>query len=479
MNASIIIDVVKQGAVCGTFNMSNTTVEEAGSRLYATLPRPDTNPKSPETPAHLPCPSSTKKVLHALGSFVPRVAFSGLAGALSSTATSAKMRVGSKTFSRLFFPLLFASNIALAGVGGATAAEEAERGVGLAIRGPDEGGRLGLRKLTTFPVNDHEAFYNKISYSGNAKMSNGDEVVATEGVYQCGTCYNSDRMYYISWLNGVIRCETDELECKLDGEGSRRVMMVDGTRGGTLSLRGFHIHRGVSSLGGGIYTTDDANVILSIMKFTECQATGSDWGGGAIFAVSGTINIYAVEFSGNSAASNKGDDIYTYLADAVTIHSTCPTDMLGGTPTQGENPACLLLATFPPTYPLIPSPLHRHTIPSGAALDTYTTGSSTISGPTNSYSKGTCGTYLCPAGSSNPTEGETSDSCVPCSAGESSSSGSTSCTPCAAGTYSGNSSSLCTPCARPAKARHQRRHGERPCDGGRISPPRRRQGRSR
>ena len=113
--------------------------------------------------------------------------------------------------------------------------------------------------------------------------------------------------------------------------------------------------------------------------------------------------------------------------------------------------AYLPLATFPPTYPLTPSPLHRHTTSSGAALDTYISPdySGTITGPTNSYTKGTCAkpSYSCPAGSSNPTEGETSDSCVPCSAGESSSSGSTSCTPCAAGTYSGVSSSSCTPCA--------------------------------
>ncbi|GMH73473.1 hypothetical protein TrST_g4716 [Triparma strigata] len=55
--------------------------------------------------------------------------------------------------------------------------------------------------------------------------------------------------------------------------------------------------------------------------------------------------------------------------------------------------------------------------------------------------------FSCPAGSSNPTEGETSESCVPCSAGESSSSGSINCTPCAAGSYSGASSPACIPCA--------------------------------
>ena len=320
---------------------------------------------------------------------------------------------------------------------------------------------MGLRKLTTFPVSDQDGLYHKISEDGNALMSDGDEVVAAEGVYQCGTCHGSGDydsiMYYMQWLNGVIRCETDELECKLDGEGSRRVMNVYATAGGTLSLRGFHIHRGKNVYyGGGLYMSGEGIVILSIMRFTKCQATYSQsgFGGGAIFAESGTINLYAVEFSGNSASTNNGNDIYTYgNGAAVTIHSTCPTDMLGGTPTQGESlPAC----SSPLSHQPIPSPLPLCIVapsPSGTALDTYidpdAIRSGTITGLTNSYSKGTCAkpSYLCPAGSSNPTEGETSDSCVPCSAGESSSSGSTSCTPCDAGTYSGASSSSCTPCA--------------------------------
>ena len=95
--------------------------------------------------------------------------------------------------------------------------------------------------------------------------------------------------------------------------------------------------------------TNGASVILSIMKFTQCQATGSDsWdGGGAIYDASiGTINLYAVEFSGNSAANNNGDDIYTVEAD-VTVHSNCQ-DGEGGTPTVGEcQPRLLAPRRFP------------------------------------------------------------------------------------------------------------------------------------
>ena len=70
---------------------------------------------------------------------------------------------------------------------------------------------MGFRKLTTFPVSDQDGLYHKISRYGNALMSSGDEVVAAEGVYQCGTCDGRRRMYYIDGLNGVIRCENDNL----------------------------------------------------------------------------------------------------------------------------------------------------------------------------------------------------------------------------------------------------------------------------
>ena len=184
---------------------------------------------------------------------------------------------------------------------------------------------------STFTVNDQYGLYHKISEDGNALMSDGDEVVAAEGVYSCGTCHSSKIMYLITGLSGVVRCKNNDLQCTLDGEGSRRVLSVSG---GTLDLRGLHVHRGSYTYGGAMFTGNGANVILSIMKFTECQATNY-YGGGAIYAASGTINLFAVEFSGNSASTNNGDDIYTNGAD-ITISSTCPQGD-GGTPTVGES----------------------------------------------------------------------------------------------------------------------------------------------
>ena len=92
---------------------------------------------------------------------------------------------------------------------------------------------------------------------------------------------------------------------------------------------------------------DGADIKLLIMKFTECQATGTTGGGGAIYAYEGTISLYAVEFSGNSAVTNNGDDICTMSA-AVTIHTTCPQGE-GGSPTVGERLLCQLAPRHFPT----------------------------------------------------------------------------------------------------------------------------------
>ena len=85
----------------------------------------------------------------------------------------------------------------------------------------------------------------------------GDVIVA-EGDYICGPCHDYT-MYYLESLYGTVRCATDDLGCKLSGEGSRGVMSMYGTAGGTLVLRSFHIHRGNSDYygGGGLYMANE------------------------------------------------------------------------------------------------------------------------------------------------------------------------------------------------------------------------------
>ncbi|GMH76479.1 hypothetical protein TrLO_g8185 [Triparma laevis f. longispina] len=55
--------------------------------------------------------------------------------------------------------------------------------------------------------------------------------------------------------------------------------------------------------------------------------------------------------------------------------------------------------------------------------------------------------YSCPAGSSNPTQGRFSDSCVSCVPGKWSDLGSISCTACTPGSFSGAASTSCTACS--------------------------------
>ena len=168
-------------------------------------------------------------------------------------------------------------------------------------------------------------------------MSNGDDVVVKEGDYICGSCNSNGRMFWISGLYGKVRCERDNLGCKLDGEGSRQVMLVDGTGGGTLVLRGLHILRGNSVFGGGMNANSNAMVTLELVLFENCHASSEVYGGGAIMGWSGDLNLFGVSFLGNTAASNQGYDIYVNTgSSSVTFHNTCPVGE-GGSPTEGES----------------------------------------------------------------------------------------------------------------------------------------------
>ena len=170
-----------------------------------------------------------------------------------ATKKSEKLQKGGKNVNKLglFMIYLVVSSEVIATSGAAMLAQSAS-----SDGADDEEGEEGSRKLTTYAVSGQDAFFNKISSGtdcsscpqGNALMSDGDELVAAEGVYQCGTCYHTPPyglyicgacyadhvMNFITDLYGVIRCQNDDLECKLDGEGSRAIMQVWGTGGGTL-----------------------------------------------------------------------------------------------------------------------------------------------------------------------------------------------------------------------------------------------------
>ena len=115
-------------------------------------------------------------------------------------------------------------------------------------------------------------------------------------------------------------------------------MKVEGTGSGTLTLRALTFDNGkANNWGGGVEIGDEAIVNLKFLVFSNNRATHLNLGGGAIFVSSsgGTVNAYGTSFSGNTADSGNGDDIYRY-SGTITIHNTCPSPYSSNTPIQGK-----------------------------------------------------------------------------------------------------------------------------------------------
>ena len=180
--------------------------------------------------------------------------------------------------------------------------------------------------------------YGAIAVGTNI-MANGGTTTLSVGEYKCsdGTCAHSDKMLYTGDIYGTIQCLNDDASCVLDGELSRRGMYVDGTGSGKLTVRAIRFYKGKSTYGGGVYVGWDAKVDIALCVFDSCE-DNSIYGGGGIYvdhSSNNLVNIYATAFTGNSAASGNGDDIYRG-SGTVTIHETCPSPYSANTPTQGK-----------------------------------------------------------------------------------------------------------------------------------------------
>jgi predicted outer membrane repeat protein len=210
---------------------------------------------------------------------------------------------------------------------------------------------VGGRSLAEKNVGDMNGLFNTVSNrvsssvsTGNSIMVNGDTAILAVGPYKGseGTCANSANMLYTDDLNGEVKCVEDNASCVLDGENARRGMYVMGTGSGTLILRALTIDKGYSDggSGGGVYIQSGALVDFELIVFSNNRAT--DYGGGAIYARSSgtTVNIYGTSFSGNTADSGNGDDIYRVSlfgsGPTITIHNTCPSPYSSNTPLQGK-----------------------------------------------------------------------------------------------------------------------------------------------
>ena len=199
-------------------------------------------------------------------------------------------------------------------------------------------------------VVDMNGLFNTVSNggsnTGNSIMANGDTAVLAFRSYKCsdGTyCYTS--MLYTYDLNGEIICTLDDASCVLDGEDGRRLIWLDGTGSGSLTLRALTFYKGSASAdyGGGVYVKA-GSVIIQLCVFSSCNSIenwtlfGYSYGGGGLFVMQDrgttTVDFYGTSFSGNGANSNNGDDIYRH-AGTVTIHNTCPSPYSSGSPTKG------------------------------------------------------------------------------------------------------------------------------------------------
>ena len=202
-------------------------------------------------------------------------------------------------------------------------------------------------QIISHNVFDMNGLFNTVSNdnpscdnTGNSIMANGDTTILAVGSYKGseGTCASSYSMLATTDLNGEVKCVEDNASCVLDGENQRRGMGVQGTGSGTLILRALTFDKGYSDgSGGGVFIRSGAIVDLELCVFSNNRATDSDYGGGAIYIAStgGTVNAYGTRFSGNTADSGNGDDIYRN-GGTITIHNTCPSPYSSNTPIQGK-----------------------------------------------------------------------------------------------------------------------------------------------
>jgi len=205
--------------------------------------------------------------------------------------------------------------------------DAADQGSALATSG-SVGGSQNSYSCGFHWVSTQPDLYNQISTSGSSTMNNGDTVTLASGTYEAGSAHDSNSVFRPTGLHGNVRCTDDYLSCVLSGSGERRVVVVAGTSGGMLELRGLVVANGYAENdGGGLYIKDDAQVTLVM-----CRIKDNVWGGvggGIIVYKSGSVvDLYGVSFSGNTSPDGPDINNFDYTANSwglgtITVHSTC------------------------------------------------------------------------------------------------------------------------------------------------------------
>jgi len=91
-------------------------------------------------------------------------------------------------------------------------------------------------------------------------------------------------MLFLSNLYGSIECTNDSADYAIDGQSSRRVIVVRGTGSGLLIIRALTFLYGQGDTDRGPIIWNGAIVEINLCLFSNCRATDSHDGGGAIFS---------------------------------------------------------------------------------------------------------------------------------------------------------------------------------------------------
>ena len=202
-------------------------------------------------------------------------------------------------------------------------------------------GSKGTNCESPHNVTDMSGLYNAISYQGSNVIPNSHKALLAVKTFRCNEsgsdCASSSKMFDLRNFYGSIACANDNADCVLDGESTRQVMYVYGTDAQTLTFRALTFKSGRAFVGGAIYCQGSSTIIdIVFCAFIDCRATSSSNGGGAVYLYSyPTINVYGSRFSGNTAHSGNGGDIYKYYG-TITIHDTCPSPYTANIPSQGK-----------------------------------------------------------------------------------------------------------------------------------------------
>ena len=188
---------------------------------------------------------------------------------------------------------------------------------------------------------------------GNSIMDSGDVVLLEEGIYTClfpwsasphngasgHNCVGTYMLHLLD-LHGEIKCKEDDMKsCVLNSEARNGGMNVQGTGGGTLTIRAIWFEGGgLRAVNAGSNTVaDGAQVEIQLCAFVNCAVNHYTVETAPIYSERHShANIMGTVFNNNDYG---GGDIQTALSGTYDVLDTCPSPYTSITPIKGTTPA--------------------------------------------------------------------------------------------------------------------------------------------